>query len=388
MTLMNILILEPYYTGSHAAWANGYARHSRHNVKILSLSGHFWKWRMHGGAVTLARKFGEVDFEPHLLLATDMLDLTTFLALTRAKTASIPSAIYFHENQLSYPWSPQDRDVIKKRDKHYGFINYVSALAADAVLFNSQYHLDSFLDELPRLLKHFPDYKELATVSQIAAKSRVLPLGLELQPFDNYRPHPRQNSIPGAAAGEGFAAPQPPLILWNHRWEYDKNPADFFRALTILAGRGLEFEVAILGQSFRQKPEKFLRAHRELGGRIVQFGYVQNFADYAAWLWRADLLPVTSNQDFFGTSLMQALYCNCYPLLPRRLAYPELIPAELHPHYFYDDFDDLVERLAAAIENIDSSRAASLRAVAARYAWEKIGPQYDTCFTQIRAQFA
>jgi len=24
---------------------------------------------------------------------------------------------------------------------------------------------------------------------------------------------------------------QPPLILWNHRWEYDKNPTDFFAEL-------------------------------------------------------------------------------------------------------------------------------------------------------------
>ena len=125
---LNILLLEPYFTGSHAAWARGYQRFSRHRVDILSLKGQFWKWRMHGGAVTLARKFNEGEYKPDLILASDMLDLTTFLTLTRRRTAGIPVALYFHENQLAYPWSPDDRDVAQQRDHHYGFINYVSAL--------------------------------------------------------------------------------------------------------------------------------------------------------------------------------------------------------------------------------------------------------------------
>jgi hypothetical protein len=205
---LKILLLEPYYTGSHAAWAEGYARHSQHQIDILSLPGRFWKWRMHGGAVTLARKFLASPLNPDLILATDMLDLTTFLALTLPHTATIPTAIYFHENQLTYPWSPTDRDIARKRDKHYGFINYTSALAADAVLFNSRYHQDSFLAALPQLLKHFPDYNELKTIKQIRAKSRVLPLGLDLRRLDQFRP--------GASGQPDLARP---LILWGHRWE-------------------------------------------------------------------------------------------------------------------------------------------------------------------------
>ena len=102
---MNITLIEPFFSGSHAAWATGYAQHSGHNIDILSLSGNYWKWRMHGGAVTLAKKFLESGAKPDPLLVTDMLDLTTFLALTRQKTARLPAAIYFHENQICYPWS-------------------------------------------------------------------------------------------------------------------------------------------------------------------------------------------------------------------------------------------------------------------------------------------
>jgi len=370
---LKILLIESYFTGSHAAWAKGYAQHSQYHIDILSLPGRFWKWRMHGGAVTLARKFLESDLTPDLILMTDMLDLTTFLALTRQRTADVPTAIYFHENQLTYPWSPTDRDIVQKRNKHYGFINYVSALAADAVFFNSQYHLDSFLAELPRLLKHFPDYNEAGTVEQIRDKSSVLPLGLDLKSFDQHKPQ-------GSKIQNLKSKIKMPLILWAHRWEFDKNPDEFFEALTILSERGLDFELAILGENFSQKPDVFLEAENTLEKHIVQFGYVESFAEYAQWLWRADIVPVTSNQDFFGASVVEALYCDCFPLLPKRLAYPYLIPSEYHAQCFYEDFDDLVARLSEAIINIEQTRHFSLRSVVAQYDWQEQGRLYDELF--------
>ncbi len=323
---------------------------------------------MHGGAVTLARKFLASDLRPDLILTTDMLDLTTFLALTRPRTAPIPTAIYFHENQLTYPWSPTDRDIAQNRDKHYGFINYVSALAADVVLFNSGYHRDSFLTALPTLLKHFPDYRELQTVEQIRAKSQVLPLGLDLRQLDEFGPG--QTDKNEDKNGK-------PLLLWGHRWEYDKGPAEFFEALTILSDRGLDFDLAVLGENFSQQPQVFLAARERLARHIVQFGYVESGAEYARWLWRADILPVTSHQDFFGASLVEALYCDTLPLLPKRLAYPDLIPAEFHPRCFYDDFEDLLARLSQAITDIDQTRRFSLRPVVAQYDWQEQSQRYD-----------
>ncbi|MEM7034327.1 MAG: DUF3524 domain-containing protein [Chloroflexota bacterium] len=368
---MEILLVEPYYTGSHATWAEGYAKHSQHQINILSLPGRFWKWRMHGGAVTLARQFLQSEFKPDLILATDMLDLTTFLALTRQKTANIPTAIYFHENQLTYPWSPSDRDIAQKRDKHYGFINYLSALTADKVLFNSGYHLDSFLKALPNLLKHFPDFNELDTVEQIRGKSQVLPLGLDLRRFDNF-------TLP--------ATHKKPLILWGHRWEYDKNPDTFFRALTILSDRGLSFDLTVLGERFSRKPDVFLKAEEALAKHIVQFGYAESFADYAKWVWQADILPVTSNQDFFGGSVVEALYCNCFPILPKRLAYPYIIPSAFHSQYFYEDFEDLLVRLTETITNIEQTRQFSLRSIVTRYDWHEQGQAYDQVFSDIARQ--
>jgi hypothetical protein len=41
---MRILLIEPYFGGSHKAWAQGYVTHSRHDVTLLTLPARFWKW--------------------------------------------------------------------------------------------------------------------------------------------------------------------------------------------------------------------------------------------------------------------------------------------------------------------------------------------------------
>jgi len=364
---MRIFLMEPYFTGSHRTWAEGYKQHSRHDVEILSLEGRYWKWRMHGGAVSLAKFFMEQNSNPDLILATDMLDLTTFLSLTRERTAQIPAAVYFHENQISYPWSAGDRDILQKRDKHYGFINYVSALAANAVLFNSSYHRESFLYELPKLLRHFPDYRELFNIQAIEAKSFVLHLGMDLSTLDAYRLDPESQS-------NGYKAP---VILWNNRWEYDKNPYDFFKALDIISEKGFDFQLVVLGENFKLRPDVFDRTQEKHKSRILQFGYVENRKEYVNWLCSSDILPVTSNQDFFGMSVVEAVYCGIHPLLPRRLSYPEILPPEKFPLNYYDSFENLVEKLTELVSNPNLVRNIDSKEHLKKFSWETKAPEYD-----------
>ncbi|HJL89620.1 MAG TPA: DUF3524 domain-containing protein, partial [Acidimicrobiales bacterium] len=52
--MSRVLLVEPYHGGSHAAWADGLAAHSRHEVVAVSHPGAFWRWRMRGSSLTLA----------------------------------------------------------------------------------------------------------------------------------------------------------------------------------------------------------------------------------------------------------------------------------------------------------------------------------------------
>lgn len=367
---MKILLVEPYFSGSHRKWAEGYKQNSNHEVVLLTLSGSNWKWRMHGAAITLSERFKKMDFAPDLILATDMLDVATFVANCRDKLTSVPVATYFHENQLTYPWSKSDKDKANKRDNHYGFINYTSALVSDRVFFNSSYHRTSFLSALPPFLKQFPDNQNLDSVNEISSKSKVMHLGVDLQHFDKSKL-------------SNISTEKRATVLWNHRWEYDKNPEAFFDALSEVKRRGWEFNLVVLGQSFKNSPRVFEEAKAEFKDQILHWGYVNSAEEYAHWLWCSDILPVTSNQDFFGGSVVEAMYCNVKPLLPKRLAYPEHIPENLHSVFFYEE-GELVNKLQRWIKDISILRKQQARSFVEKYDWETIAPQMDNRFAGLK----
>ncbi|MFK7923633.1 MAG: DUF3524 domain-containing protein [Bacteroidia bacterium] len=353
---MKILLVEAFYGGSHQLWADGFQQNSQHEVQILHLPARHWKWRMHGGAIQLSRQWKEMNFEPDVILVTDMLDLNLFLSLSRSWHKSVPIVLYMHENQLTYPWSPEDEDVPQRRDRHYGFINYASALGADEIWFNSAYHKRSFIEALPHFLRVFPDYREPTTIQEIQRKSKVLEVGIIPPPF---APSPKNKH-------------QLPTLVWNHRWEYDKGPEPFFETLFELADQGIGFELIVLGEAYGRKPEIFAKAKERLGERILHWGFAESRTDYWDYLQRADIAPTTAWHDFFGISVVEAMAAGCYPLLPNRLAYPEHVPA----HCLYEE-DSFGERLADLIKRIDWVREQQPQEWAEKYHWQEMAPKYD-----------
>lgn len=362
--MITISWLDPYHGGSHAAVSAGYATATSHSVQLLTLPIYAgWRWRMRGAALTLARMLHAAP-QPDLIVTTDMLDVATFRAFYEAGTRRVPTIVYFHENQLTYPL-PGGRP----RDLSFAWTNFTTALAADAVCFNSAFHRAEFLNALPGFLGRYHDHQELAGIDAIAAKAHVLPPGIDLRRHD-------AGAAPAATDG-------PPIILWNSRWEYDKQPELFFAALEELAARGIDFRLIVAGAHIDPQAPAFAAARERWAAHTLHWGFAAEPADYSRLLHQADVVVSTALQEFFGIAVVEALYCGCMPILPQRLAYPELLPAAYHADCLYRTRADLVEQLAAVLQQPALRQRSDWRAIAAPYDWAQIAPRYDALFAQI-----
>ncbi len=362
---MEILFLEPFYAGSHKAVADGFATHSSHRVHILTLPARFWKWRMRGASLFFIRQVKHLsDYD--LVLATDMVDITDFKAL--AGKDCPPIALYFHENQLSYPLSPGER-----RDFHLGFTNIISALAADRVFFNSHFHRDDFLNAAHSLIQRMPDCRPGWMLDKIKKKSFVLYPGIGIKPGPTPFPAEHEKAL------------RFPLVVWNHRWEHDKNPKMFFNVLEKIKKKGIGFYLAIMGEKYDAVPSEFDTAPERFRDELVVFGYQENSDDYLTWLHKGTVLVSTAVQENFGISVMEAVACGCFPLLPDRLSYPELFPPPYRPDVIFKNETDLQARLEQVLTRPEAfyERRLALTRYAEKFSWDIVAGQWDRMLTQL-----
>ena len=367
-TPLRIAAIEPFYGGSHKAFLDGYRRYSSHQVDVLGLPARKWKWRMRGAALHFADVLRGRVRDYDVIFASDFLSLADLVGLLPGEMAAVAKIVYFHENQLTYPYRDES-----ERDYQFAFTNITTCLAADRVLFNSAFHRESFLAALRPFLKKMPDFRPAGVVDAIAGKSCVLYYGMDLE------------GIRSAGPCERSAAP---VVLWNHRWEYDKNPEDFFETMTGLADAGHDFRVAIVGEKYGVYPEVFDRGREALGERVVQFGYLESKEAYFRLLCSCDVAVSTAIHEFFGVSVLEAIAAGCFPLLPRRLTYPELLPEALHERHLYNTLPQLRRALAWAFAKIDEVREMDLRDVAERFSWERLVEQYDRTMSEVAAEAA
>ena len=350
-----VLFLEPYYGGSHKAFADGLADHSIHDITLAVMPARFWKWRMRGAALHFAKQI-ERPAEYDLVICSDMMGVADLKALWGV--SSPPIILYMHENQLSYPVPDGER-----LDYHFAFTNLTSALVAERVVFNSNVHFTEFFDASRRFVRRLPEFRPSWMVDRIEEKSLVLSPGCELGP----RTCPR-NEIP--------------LIIWNHRWEFDKGPERFFRAIEAVRARGCEFRLAILGENSQAVPTPFLRARDDLDERIAHFGFVEDTQSYRRWLERGSIIISTATQENFGISVIEAIHAGCSPLLPRALSYPEIIPEEFHDAVLYDDEAALADMLERLLKAGSQATIPGLAQSMERYSWRVMGPKYDSLISE------
>ncbi|HEX5692164.1 MAG TPA: DUF3524 domain-containing protein, partial [Roseiflexaceae bacterium] len=263
------------------------------------------------------------------------------------------------------------------RDLAFPWINYTSALAADALFFNSDFHRRAFLDALPGLVGRFHDYQELDLIDTIAAKAQVLPPGIDLARLDLRKNQEPTTENRTELLGSRFSVLGSPVLLWNSRWEYDKGPEAFFEALGALEEQGVDFRLIVVGEHIDPRNPVFVAARERFAGRALAWGYAPSDAAYAELLHQADIVVSTAIQEFFGIGVIEAMYCGCVPILPRRLSYPEILPSDYHADCLYDDQADLVAKLRMAIDNLPTLKARDFRGVAAAYDWRPMAARYD-----------
>ena len=315
-----ILLLSAYRSASHGAWTDWLTGSlDTFDWQIRELPGRYFRWRIRGNPISWLNDLPPET--PDAVIATSMVDLATLRGL-HPHLARAPTLYYFHENQFAYPVGGQQASSVDPQ-----MVQLYGALAADRLGFNSAYNRDSFLDGVEGLLKRMPDQVPAGITERLAGRAEVLPVPIHPVP-------------PGPARDRR-------LILWNHRWEYDKAPERFVDALLALDMRGVEFRLALLGARPRKVPEALARLRERLGARIVADGRLSR-EQYEVVLGRASIVVSTALHEFQGLAMLEAVSAGVRPLVPDDLSYPEQYPRG----YRYPPGDDsaLLEQMQEWLE--------------------------------------
>lgn len=315
MNKPDIWLLSAYRADSHAAWADWLVTNFPEiNWHRLELPGRHFRWRIRGNPLSWLNKLP--NSQPDLIIATSMVDLATIKGL-HPRLANVPAYYYFHENQFAYPVSEHQAQSIEPQ-----MVQLYGALAAQRVLFNSNYNRDTFLDGVDHLLQKMPDAVPDGIRQNLQKKCGIYPVAFE--------------PIPSAPKKDKN------LILWNHRWEYDKAPDLFASAMLELAERGIDFRLALLGTRPSKTPEPLKLLREKLKNRIIADDKV-DANTYRQLLSKASIVISTSLHEFQGLSIMEAASTGARPLVPDALCYPEQYAEQYR--YPAGDQNALIEKL-------------------------------------------
>lgn len=336
---MKILLLSAYDAASHVYWRTGLVEQfPEYDWQILTLPPRYFSWRIRGNSLSWAygqRALLEQSFD--LIIATSMTDLSALKGMAPS-LAGVPTMVYFHENQFAYPESGREYGSVEPK-----ILNIYSALAADRVVFNTHYNRDTFLDGCQKLLKKLPDQVPPGLVDLIRERSDVIPVPLPESVFCHHTPV------------EG-----PLQVVWNHRWEFDKGPELLHGVMAELASRQVNITLHLVGQQFRHSPSFFEDIKRDFPDLIGHWGFVESVEDYRQLLQQADVVLSTALHDFQGIAVLEGVAAGALPLVPERLAYPELFPQHDCYSSGSDETQSLADRIGVLVKmKVEGSMPAS-----------------------------
>ena len=295
-----------------------------------------------------------------------MLNVAEWKGLAPREIATLPTLVYFHENQFTYPVA--DGQSI---DYHLAFNNILSLLASDASCFNSEFHLKSFRDAASNWLGRMPDFRHSGLFLEKMSQARVCYPGVEA-------PTPKGDAI---LSNDTEAL----KIGWVARWEHDKRPDRFAELVAQLLERKIEFKLILLGQQFDSEHPALNRIKHIAYKQLLHVGHVATQQEYGSWLQQMDCVVSTADHEFFGIGVIEAMLAGAYPLLPNRLAYPEILrttqmdESQLQERFLYASEADLLEKLVLLAK---SKREGTLSKAPMQdrhlFSWENSATKLDT----------
>lgn len=293
---------------------------ARHFSWRVRASG--WLWAL-ADDPDLSRKYD-------LVIATSLCEVVTLKALCPA-LRDTPLWLYFHENQFAHPIGERQW---ASHQQGWQFQSIQNALCADRIDFNTAFNRDTFFAGARRLLKKFPERLPGKPLQRLEANAGVLPVPLT-ERFARCRD----------------AAKNSRLIVWNHRWEWDKQPERFLKALAGLTAEGVDFEVAMLGSGGGRKAGEFDGYRQTLGSRVRHWGEADE-ATYADFMREAGIGVSCALHDFQGLATLEMAQAGATVVVPRRVAYPECLPGARFYTGSEEDADTDVTALKDALRTV------------------------------------
>lgn len=332
---MKILLLSAYSAHSHQAWCDSLpGMFPEHDWQVLTLPGRYFNWRIRGNALSWG--LGQRDIlerQYDRVVATSMVDCATLRGLV-PKLATIPWVVYFHENQFEYPVSAENNHTEPK------MVSLYNALCADQLVFNTEYNYQTFVAGLDIFLKKMPDEVPEDTLDIIINKHNIIPVPIAI---NKIKPIKKENSTI-------------PVLLWNHRWEYDKGPEQLYAFLNILRQRNFIFKISIIGQQFRTLPAALLKIKKEFSSELLNYGFIESSEDYKDILQQSDFILSTALHDFQGLAVLEAVASGCIPVVPDRLAYQEIFPEKYRYQSEPSNLNDEAENMAGKLISLNMER--------------------------------
>lgn len=320
---IDILAIEPYYTGARRLMLETLARRSRHRWTILKLPGKRIERRLEVAAQWFAEvilRRPPIKFD--LLFTSEAINLPDLYQLC-PELGGRPVVAYFHDNQLPLP----GRGVARRVDH----VNLLTAVEASEIWFNSLHHMRTFLGRAGVITRQMSHYFDPDAMSRITSRSSLVHPPVEL------------DSICNVEAATGFQRRKQALFV-------DLRNADtrlLSDALKVLHARGEVFELVTVG------PRGDLPA--TLARKIIPESDEEGITFALA---HCGIYVSTQTDATFDPRALMSLCSGLRVVVPETGVYPELVPPPFRSAYLYQPHPEF---LASAIQD-----AWNLPAVASR----------------------